>query len=97
MVLSLAEDLAPSPGEDRGQGASPVRPQAARALLTPGELDAALRAATGRSNKQIASAMYLSVRTVENRLQRVYEKLGASGRHELLEVLGARVTVDLVA
>ncbi|HEX3841556.1 MAG TPA: LuxR C-terminal-related transcriptional regulator [Acidimicrobiales bacterium] len=72
-------------------------PATARALLTPGELDAALRAATGRSNKQIASAMYLSVRTIENRLQRVYEKLGASGRHELLELLGVRVTFDLVA
>lgn len=97
MVLSLANDLAPPPGQVRSQDAIRVRPPAARALLTPGELDAALRAATGRSNKQIASAMYLSVRTVENRLQRVYEKLGASGRHDLVDMLGVRLTVDLVA
>jgi DNA-binding CsgD family transcriptional regulator len=55
--------------------------------LTPGELDAAVQAATGQSNKQIASDMHLSVRTVESHLQRVYEKLGVSGRHELAEAL----------
>jgi hypothetical protein len=37
----------------------------ARVRLTPGELDAAMQAAAGRSNKQIASDMQLSVRTVE--------------------------------
>jgi DNA-binding CsgD family transcriptional regulator len=31
--------------------------------------------------------MYLSVRTVESHLQRVYEKLGISGRHEFAEAL----------
>jgi DNA-binding CsgD family transcriptional regulator len=59
----------------------------ARVRLTPGELDAAVQAATGQSNKQIASDMHLSVRTVESHLQRVYEKLGVSGRHELAEAL----------
>ena len=59
----------------------------ARVHLTPGELDAALQAAAGRSNKEIAADMYLSVRTVESHLQRVYEKLGISGRHELADAL----------
>jgi DNA-binding CsgD family transcriptional regulator len=54
--------------------------------LTQGELDTAMQAAAGRSNKQIA-AMQLSVRTVENNLQRAYEKLGISGRHELAGAL----------
>ncbi|HEX3461517.1 MAG TPA: LuxR C-terminal-related transcriptional regulator [Acidimicrobiales bacterium] len=94
MAMSLADGNISSRGLVRRREAGPAT---ARALLTPGELDAALRAATGRSNKQIAGDMYLSVRTVENRLQRVYEKLGASGRHELLELLGVRVTFDLVA
>jgi len=31
--------------------------------------------------------MHLSVRTVESHLQRAYEKLGVSGRHELAEAL----------
>ena len=64
-----------------------VRLITAGACLTPSELDAALEAATGRSNKQIASDMLLSVRTVESHLQRVYEKLGISGADELADAL----------
>jgi DNA-binding CsgD family transcriptional regulator len=59
----------------------------ARARLTPGELDAALQAAAGRSNKQIAADSHISVRTVESHLQRVYEKLGISSRHEVADAL----------
>jgi DNA-binding CsgD family transcriptional regulator len=55
--------------------------------LTQGELDTAMLAAAGRSNKQIAAEMQLSVRTVESHLQRAYEKLGISGRHELTDAL----------
>ena len=59
----------------------------ARVFLTPGELDAARQAAAGRSSRQIAADMHLSVRTVESRLQRVYEKLGVCGRRELFGAL----------
>ena len=59
----------------------------ARVFLTPGELDAARQAAAGRSSRQIAADMHLSVRTVESRLQRVYEKLGVCGRRELVGAL----------
>jgi DNA-binding CsgD family transcriptional regulator len=55
----------------------------ARVFLAPGELDAARQTAAGRSSRQIAAGMHLSVRTVESRLQKVYEKLGVCGRHEL--------------
>jgi DNA-binding NarL/FixJ family response regulator len=65
----------------------PLASISARVNLTPGELDAAVQAAAGSSNKQIASDMHLSVRTVERHLQRVYEKLGVSGRHELADAL----------
>jgi len=44
-------------------------------------------AASGRSNKEIADDLFLSVRTVANRLQRVYEKLGVSSRTELASAL----------
>ena len=64
-----------------------VRTITARSRLTPGELDAAVQAAAGRSNKQIAADHHISVRTVENHLQRVYEKLGISSRRELAEAL----------
>ncbi len=59
----------------------------ARARLTPGELDTAVQAAAGGSNKQIAADSHVSVRTVESHLQRVYEKLGISNRRELAEAL----------
>jgi DNA-binding CsgD family transcriptional regulator len=70
-----------------GADTPPVRTITARVRLTPGELDTALQAAAGRSNKQIAADMNLSVRTVESHLQHVYEKLGVSGRHELANAL----------
>jgi len=72
-----------------------VATMTARTRLTPSALEVALLAAAGRSNKQIAADMCLSVRTVENRLQRVYEELGVPGRHHLTDVFGVRLTVDL--
>jgi DNA-binding CsgD family transcriptional regulator len=65
----------------------PIQTMTARARLTRGELDTAVQAAAGRTNKQIANDMHLSVRTVESHLQHAYEKLGVSGRHELAEAL----------
>jgi DNA-binding CsgD family transcriptional regulator len=76
-----------------GAATPPVQIITARVRLTPGELDAAVQAAAGRSNKQIASHMQLSVRTVESHLQRAYEKLGVSGRHELADALREQPTV----
>lgn len=58
-----------------------------RARLTPAERETAMLAASGRSNREIAAQLFLSSRTIENRLQRVYEKLGISGRAELAEAL----------
>ena len=58
-----------------------------RARLTPAERETAELAAGGRSNREVAEQLFLSPRTVENRLQRVYEKLGISGRGELSAAL----------
>jgi DNA-binding NarL/FixJ family response regulator len=71
-----------------GAATPPVQSIRARVRLTPGELDAAVHAAAGRTNKQIAVDMHLSVRTVETYLQHAYEKLGVSGRRDLAEALG---------
>ncbi|MDX6337431.1 MAG: hypothetical protein QOG05_4771, partial [Streptosporangiaceae bacterium] len=73
----------------RCEGATtpPLQTMTARVRLTPGELDTAVQAAAGRTNKQIAGEMHLSVRTVESHLQHAYEKLGVSGRHKLAEAL----------
>jgi DNA-binding CsgD family transcriptional regulator len=58
-----------------------------RSWLTPAEHTAAVRAAAGASNRQIAQELSLSVRTVENRLLQVYRKLGVGGRSDLPEAL----------
>jgi DNA-binding NarL/FixJ family response regulator len=46
-------------------------------------------AAAGRSNREIADQMHLSLRTVENHLQRAFVKLGVNDRSALSKTLGA--------
>lgn len=55
--------------------------------VTDRELDVATRAAQGLTNREIAENLGVSVRTIENHLQRVYEKLGVSGRRDLKSAL----------
>jgi DNA-binding CsgD family transcriptional regulator len=43
--------------------------------------------ALGRSNKEVAGALFLSAKTVENNLSRIYAKLGVRSRTELARVL----------
>jgi len=56
--------------------------------LTGREREVALLAARGRTSPEIAAALYLSVRTVDTHLHRVYRKLMIDGRHELADALG---------
>ena len=51
--------------------------------LTPTESRVAELAATGAQNKEIAAALFVSVKTVEANLSRVYAKLGIRSRVEL--------------
>jgi DNA-binding CsgD family transcriptional regulator len=51
--------------------------------LTPTEERVAELVAEGRSNKQVADALFVSVRTVEANLTRIYAKLGIHSRTEL--------------
>ncbi|MEZ3182719.1 LuxR C-terminal-related transcriptional regulator [Streptomyces pimonensis] len=53
--------------------------------LTPREREIALLAVTGLTNKEIARHLVLSVRTVENLLQKVYNKTGLNSRRALVE------------
>ena len=55
--------------------------------LTPVERRVAELGAAGRSNKEVAGALYLSTRTVEGHLSRVYAKLGVRSRVELARKL----------
>ncbi len=51
--------------------------------LTPTEERVADLVAEGRSNKEVAEALFVSVRTVEANLTRIYAKLGIRSRTEL--------------
>ena len=55
--------------------------------LTGAEQRTAELAATGRSNKQIAAALFLSEKTVEMHLSAVYRKLGVRSRAALSTAL----------
>jgi DNA-binding NarL/FixJ family response regulator len=57
--------------------------------LTERERGIAELVAAGRSNKQVAATLYLSEKTVENALTRVYAKLGVRSRTELPRTLTA--------
>jgi len=56
--------------------------------LTPREREIVKLAARGLPSKEIAGQLGLSRRTVDNHLQRAYEKLGVSSRAELAETVG---------
>ena len=55
--------------------------------LTPTERRAAELVAEGHSNKEVASALFVSPKTVEANLSRVYAKLGVQSRTELVRRL----------
>ncbi|WP_159403697.1 helix-turn-helix transcriptional regulator [Streptomyces sp. NRRL S-646] len=55
--------------------------------LTERERRVAALAMAGRSNREIAEALYITRRTVELHLTHTYQKLGVSGREELVGVL----------
>lgn len=69
-------------------GARPRRPvSSGPASLTPSEMQVARQAGEGRSNLEIAEALFVTQRTVEVHLTSVYRKLGLSGRRELRAAL----------
>lgn len=70
--------------KDCGSPATPaLAPIEAREQLTTAEHETALLALAGKTNREIAAELQLSVRTVDNRMQRIYQKLGISKRSEL--------------
>jgi DNA-binding NarL/FixJ family response regulator len=54
-----------------------------RAVLTRRELDVVAQVVEGRSNDEIAAALGITTKTVENHLRRLFERLGVQSRTEL--------------
>nr|BAP34706.1 LuxR-family transcriptional regulator [Streptomyces sp. ML694-90F3] len=59
-------------------------------VLSEAELRVAHLAALGHTNRQISSALFITVSTVEQHLTRAYRKLGISGRSALANKLSLR-------
>ena len=60
--------------------------------LTPSERRVAGMAAEGRTNREIAQTLFVTAKTVENHLGRVYTKLAIGSRAELAGALGLAAT-----
>ena len=68
----------------RGRGER-KRPSTGWGSLTPTELDVVRLVAEGIPNKDIATRMFVSPRTVQTHLRHVYNKLGLTSRVQLAQ------------
>lgn len=85
----------PRPARARDElNASGARPRRAWRTgvdaLTPSELRVARLAAAGRSNREIAGELYVTLKAIEGHLAHAYAKLGIQGRDQLPRALGSR-------
>jgi DNA-binding CsgD family transcriptional regulator len=98
-ALELFEGLGAAPWRDRTEqelrasGAKLRRAAESGDELTPQELQIALQVAEGKANKEVAAAMFLSTKTVEFHLSRIYRKLDITSRAELIRRYATGVPV----
>jgi len=87
-VLSGKTYLAPA-------AAAKLADSVTRVQLTPRELATLKLLADGKANKEIASALDISERTVKTHLAHLFEKLGATSRTEAVKIATRRGLVRL--
>ena len=87
-VLAGKTYLAPAAAAKLAEGVTRVR-------LTPREMATLKLLADGKANKEIASALDISERTVKTHLGHLFEKLGATSRTEAVKVATRRGLVRL--
>jgi DNA-binding NarL/FixJ family response regulator len=80
----LGAGPAPAPGHGQGQGQGHPRPP-----LTARQLSVAQAAAAGKTNRQIAAELYISVKTVEFHLAQILARLDVDSRTEIARALAA--------
>jgi two-component system NarL family response regulator len=87
-VLAGKTYLAPAAAAKLAEGVTRVQ-------LTPRELSTLRLLADGKANKEIASALDISERTVKTHLAHLFEKLGVTSRTEAIKVATRRGLVRL--
>jgi DNA-binding CsgD family transcriptional regulator len=75
----------------------PRRDPTAPEKLTPQELQIALQVAEGKTNREVAAALFLSPKTVEHHLTHVYRKLELHSRAELIRLFATDAEIAAVA
>ena len=93
-ALETFERLGAEPWADRARGELGASGETARqrvpsaaGRLTPQELQVALTVAEGATNKEAASTLFRSTKTVEFHLGNVYRKLGIHSRSQLVRLI----------
>jgi DNA-binding NarL/FixJ family response regulator len=87
-VLAGKTYLAPAAAAKLAEGVTRVQ-------LTPREMSTLKLVADGKANKEIATALDISERTVKTHLAHLFEKLGATSRTEAVKVATRRGLVRL--
>jgi two-component system NarL family response regulator len=87
-VLAGRTYIAPAAAAKLAEGVTRVQ-------LTPREMASLRLMADGKSNKEIASALDISERTVKTHLGHLFEKLGVTSRTEAVKVATRRGLVRL--
>ena len=87
-VLAGRTYIAPAAAAKLAEGVTRVQ-------LTPREMAALRLMADGKANKEIASALDISERTVKSHLGHLFEKLGVTSRTEAIKVATRRGLVRL--
>ena len=92
-AADLFRQVGTTPWEDRAEGELRATGEKARERdpstldqLTPQELQIAGLVASGMTNRQIAAQLYLSPRTIDYHLRKVFSKLGVASRTELVQM-----------
>ncbi|MEU7132510.1 response regulator transcription factor [Streptomyces sp. NPDC046261] len=79
----------PGTGAQNTRGSRDVSVKQALSLLTPREREVLGLVAQGKSNRQVASSLEISEKTVKNHLSAVFSKVGAADRTQAV-VFGIR-------